>query len=105
MDLSRSNSKKETLIYANILISISLITLYLLHSILISKPKKKYRFLSLFSVDLPPPRLGHQKKKKKEKKRKKEEATAVGYTTEIFDTREYHMLMRYLSYHLVLLGP
>ena len=42
------------------------------------------------------------KKKEKEKEKK---ATAVGCTTRISDTREYHMLMRYLSYHLALLGP
>ena len=40
LDLSRSNSQKNTFINVNILISISLITPYLLHSIPISKPKK-----------------------------------------------------------------
>ena len=40
MDLSRSNSQKKTLINANILINISLIIPYLLHSIPISIPKK-----------------------------------------------------------------
>ena len=47
MDLSRSNSQKKTLINANILISISLIIPYLLHSIPISIPKKKNTRLTL----------------------------------------------------------
>ena len=48
LDLSRSNGQKKTLINVNILINISLIILYLLHSIPISKPKKTQKSISLF---------------------------------------------------------
>ena len=41
LDLSRSDGSKKSLINANIIITISLIISYLLHSILISKPNKK----------------------------------------------------------------
>ena len=94
LDLNRSNSQKNTFINVNILISISLITPYLLHSIPISKPKKtppkkkKYTYffphrfstkkkkknlplhaslslsLSFSSTALPPPLLGCRQKKK-----------------------------------------
>ena len=93
LDLSRSNSQKNTFINVNILISITLITPYLLHSIPISKPKKtppkkkKYTYffphrfstkkkkkifhymplylsLSFSSTALPPPPLGCRQKKK-----------------------------------------
>ena len=50
LDLSRSNGKKKkkkTLINANILIRISLITSHLLYFISISKPKKKCLYDSL----------------------------------------------------------
>ena len=85
LDFNRSNSKKKKLINANILIKISLITLYLLYSIPISKPKKtqksihlsliffplflKKKFLHCTSlclsisfsfIALPPPRPGHR---------------------------------------------
>ena len=59
LDLSKSNGKKRILINVNILIKISFIILYLWHFILISKAKKMYMFLSLSSITLPPPRLGH----------------------------------------------
>ena len=97
LNLNRSNGKKKTLINTIILISISLIILYLLHSIPISKPKKntkKYTYLSNFfshhfsqkkkksstarlsvsfsSITLPTPLSGRrQKKRKKEKKKKR----------------------------------
>ena len=96
LNLNRSNGKKKTLINTIILISISLIILYLLHSIPISKPKKntkKYTYLSNFfshhfsqkkksstarlsvsfsSITLPTPPSGRrQKKSKKEKKKKR----------------------------------
>ena len=93
LDLNRSNSQKNTFINVNILISISLITPYLLHSIPISKPKKtppkkkKYTYffphrfstkkkkkifhymplylsLCFSSTALPPPPLGCRQKKK-----------------------------------------
>ena len=44
LDLSRSNSKKKTLINADIPIKISFIILYLLHSIPISKTKNWYTY-------------------------------------------------------------
>ena len=106
LNLNRSNGKKKTLINTIILISISLIILYLLHSIPISEPKKntkKYTYLSNFfshhfsqkkknpplhaSLSLSPPllfQLHRQvagKKKVKKKKRRKEEEEAVGCTT------------------------
>ena len=63
LDLSRSNSQKNTFINVNILISISLITPYLLHSIPISKPKKtppkKKKYTYFF-----PHRFSTKKKKK-----------------------------------------
>ena len=64
LDLSRSNSQKNTFINVNILISISLITPYLLHSIPISKPKKtppKKKSIRIFFPTVSPPK----KKKKK----------------------------------------
>ena len=64
LDLSRFNSQKNTFINVNILISISLITPYLLHSIPISKPKKtppkKKKYTYFF-----PHRFSTKKKKKK----------------------------------------
>ena len=64
LDLSRSNSQKNTFINVNILISITLITPYLLHSIPISKHKKtppKKKSLRIFFPTVSPPK----KKKKK----------------------------------------
>ena len=52
LDLSRSNGKKKTLINANILTSISLIILYLLHSIRISKPNKRIHLTFSLSLSL-----------------------------------------------------
>ena len=47
LDINRSNSKKKTLINANILIRVSLIIAHLLYFIFISKPKKNVIFDSL----------------------------------------------------------
>ena len=52
MDLSRSNGKKKTIINTNILTSISLIILYLLHSIRISKPNKRIHLTFSLSLRL-----------------------------------------------------
>ena len=62
LNLSRSNGQKKILINANILISISLVIPYLLHSIPTSKPKKTQKIIRLSLIFFFPPFL---KKKKK----------------------------------------
>ena len=131
LDLNRSNGQKKTLINTIILISISLIILYLLHSIPISKPKKntkKYTYLSNFfshhfsqkkkkkkksstarlsvsfsSITLPTPPSGcRQKKRKKEENKKKKPLVAQLVSLPLFFPC-YNFLDRTILLYLTIL--